>query len=101
MVRIGTSGWAYPEWRGTYYPADVPQRRHLEYLAHRMPTVEVNGSFYYLQRPTNYRSWRDTTPPGFVFAVKGHHYLTHRRRLRDPAVPLANFLASGVLELGA
>jgi uncharacterized protein YecE (DUF72 family) len=100
-IWIGTSGWAYPEWRGSYYPADVPARRHLEYLAGRMPTVEVNGSFYSLQRPTSYQSWHDRTPPGFLFAVKGPGYVTHRRRLREPAMPLANFLASGVLELGA
>lgn len=99
-VRIGTSGWAYPEWRGTYYPREVPQRRHLEYVAGRMPTVEINGSFYSLQRPTSYRAWYERTPPDFVFAVKGHRYLTHRRRLHEPTPSLANFLASGVLELG-
>lgn len=100
-VRIGTSGWAYPEWRGTFYPAGVAQRRHLEYLARHVTTVEVNGSFYSLQRPTSYQAWHDRTPPGFVLAVKGPGYITHRRRLRDPEPPLANFLASGVLELGA
>lgn len=98
---IGTSGWAYPEWRGAYYPKDVPARRQLEYLARHVATVEVNGSFYSLQRPTSYQAWHDRTPPGFVLAVKGPGYITHRRRLREPVPPLANFLASGVLELGA
>jgi uncharacterized protein YecE (DUF72 family) len=98
-VRIGTSGWAYPEWRGAYYPAGLVHRRELEYLAGRMSTVELNGSFYSLQRPSSYRAWYDRTPDSFVFAVKGHRYVTHLRRLRDPHETVANFLASGVLEL--
>lgn len=100
-VRVGTSGWAYPEWRGAYYPAGVPHRLELEYLAQRLDTVELNGSFYSLQRPASYRAWRDRTPESFVFAVKGHRYVTHLRRLREPHVTVANFLGSGVLELGA
>jgi uncharacterized protein YecE (DUF72 family) len=99
-IRIGTSGWLYPEWRGTYYPAGLVQRRELEYLASRMATVELNGSFYSLRRPASYRDWRDRTPESFVFAVKGHRFVTHRRQLRDPYVSVANFLGSGVLELG-
>jgi uncharacterized protein YecE (DUF72 family) len=99
-VRIGTSGWTYPEWRGHYYPDGLPQRRQLEYLADRLSTVEINGSFYSLRRPSSYRSWYDRTPGSFLFAVKGHRFVTHHQRLRDAAVPLANFLASGVLELG-
>lgn len=99
-VRIGTSGWAYPEWRGTYYPAGLPRGRELDYLGGRLATVELNGSFYSLQRPGSYRAWRDRTPGSFVFAVKGHRFVTHLRRLREPHVSVANFLASGVLELG-
>ncbi|HEX3593114.1 MAG TPA: DUF72 domain-containing protein [Pseudonocardiaceae bacterium] len=99
-VRVGTSGWAYPEWRGAYYPPEVTHRRELDYVAGRLGTVELNGSFYSLQRPASYRAWRDRTPESFVFAVKGHRYVTHLRRLRDPHVTVANFLASGVLELG-
>ena len=100
-VRVGTSGWAYPEWRGAYYPAGVAHRRELEYVALRLDTVELNGSFYSLQRPSSYRAWRDRTPESFVFAVKGHRFVTHLRRLREPHVTVANFLGSGVLELGA
>lgn len=99
-VRVGTSGWSYREWRGTYYPEKLPAQQQLEYIAGRLPTLEVNGSFYSLQRPTSYRSWYRRTPDDFVFAVKGHRYLTHLRRLREPVAPLANFFASGVLELG-
>ncbi|HEY4459532.1 MAG TPA: DUF72 domain-containing protein [Pseudonocardiaceae bacterium] len=100
MIRIGTSGWAYPEWRGSFYPPELPQRRQLEYLAGRMPTVELNGSFYSLQRPASYQNWAACTPGEFCFAVKGGRFVTHLKRLREPETPLANFFASGVLALG-
>lgn len=99
-IWIGTSGWAYPEWRGVYYPPGLVHRLELEYLAGRLSTVELNGSFYSLRRPLNYRAWYDRTPKSFVFAVKGHRFVTHLRRLRDPHISVANFLGSGVLELG-
>ncbi|TVT48087.1 DUF72 domain-containing protein [Amycolatopsis rhizosphaerae] len=96
---MGTSGWRYPAWRGTFYPKGLVQRRELEYLSGRMNTAEINGSFYSLQRPELYRSWFDQTPEDFVFAVKGSRYLTHMKRLKEVETPLANFLASGVLAL--
>ncbi len=98
-VRIGVSGWRYPPWRGTFYPADLPQRSELAYAAQRLRTIEINGSFYSLQTPASYRSWHDATPEDFRFAVKGGRYITHMRRLRDIAAPLANFFASGLAEL--
>ena len=97
---VGISGWTYPSWRGDFYPAGLPQRRELEYVAERLSTVEINGSFYSLQRPDTYRRWRAEVPSGFVFAVKGGRFITHMKRLRDVEVPLANFFASGVLALG-
>lgn len=97
---IGTSGWRYPPWRGVFYPRGLAQRRELEHLAGRMNSVEVNGSFYSLQRPESYRSWAAETPDDFLFAVKGSRYITHLKQLRDVRLPLANFLASGVLALG-
>ncbi len=100
QLRIGISGWSYAGWRGDFYPRGLPQRRELEYAAERLTSVELNGSFYSLQRPTSYRSWREQTPDDFVFAVKGSRFITHLKRLRDVDVPLANFLASGVLALG-
>ena len=99
--RVGTSGWVYPPWRGTFYPVELPHRRELEYLSRRMNSVEINGSFYSLQRPASYRSWAEQTPEDFVFAVKGSRFITHLKKLRDVQTPLANFLASGVLALGA
>lgn len=100
QVRIGTSGWVYPPWRGVFYPAGLAQRRELEYLSGQVNSVEINGSFYSLQRPAAYRSWREQTPDGFEFAVKGGRFITHMKRLRDVEAPLANFFASGVLALG-
>jgi uncharacterized protein YecE (DUF72 family) len=100
-IRIGISGWRYAGWRGVFYPDGLPQRRELEFAAQHFSTIELNGSFYSLQRPEYYAEWRDATPLGFVFAVKGSRYITHMRRLKDVATPLANFLASGVLDLGA
>lgn len=99
-VRVGTSGWRYPSWRGDFYPPGLPQRRELEHIGLTMSTAELNGSFYSLQRPGSYRRWRESVPTGFVFAVKGSRYITHMLRLRDARAALANFLASGVLALG-
>ncbi len=99
-MRVGISGWRYAAWRGDFYPAGLPQRRELAYAAERLGTVEINGSFYSLQRPDSYRRWRAEVPDDFVFAVKGGRYITHMKRLRDVQAPLANFFASGVLALG-
>ena len=99
-ARIGVSGWRYASWRGDFYPTGLPQRRELEYIGERFPTVELNGSFYSLQRPESYRRWAESVPDGFVFAVKGSRYVTHMLRLRDVDQALANFFASGVLALG-
>jgi uncharacterized protein YecE (DUF72 family) len=79
-TRIGISGWRYAPWRGTFYPKDLPQRAELEYASAHLPVIEINGSFYSLQRPQSY-------------------YITHMKRLRDVEIPLANFLASGVFNL--
>jgi uncharacterized protein YecE (DUF72 family) len=98
-IRIGVSGWRYPPWRGVFYPENLPQRLELSHAASVFPTLEINGSFYSLQRPESWASWRDDTPEQFVFAVKGPRYITHMLKLRNVQVPLANFLASGVLAL--
>ncbi len=96
---VGISGWRYPPWRGTFYPKGLVQRRELEYAAQKMSSIEINGSFYALQRPEHYQRWYAETPEGFLFAVKGPRFITHMKKLRDVAVPLANFFASGVLAL--
>ena len=99
MIRIGISGWRYGPWRKVFYPEGLPHRRELEFCGRHFPTVEINGSFYSLQRPEYYEQWYDETPPGFVFAVKGSRYITHMLRLKNIEKPLANFFASGILNL--
>ena len=98
-TRIGISGWNYPPWRGHFYPKGWPQRRELEYASRRVSSIEINGSFYSLQRPESYGAWYDASPEGFVFSVKGSRFITHMKRLKDVEIPLANFFASGVLRL--
>jgi uncharacterized protein YecE (DUF72 family) len=100
-TRIGISGWRYAPWRSKFYPKGLPQRQELFFASRMLPTIELNGSFYSLQRPESYLAWHDETPDGFVFAVKGSRYITHMRRLKDVRIALANFLASGVLALRA
>jgi uncharacterized protein YecE (DUF72 family) len=99
-VRIGTSGWVYPPWRGEFYPAGLAHRRELEYLSSRLRSVELNGSFYPLQRPDSYRTWRHDAGRLRVRG-QGARFITHMRKLREPETPLANFFASGLLALGA
>jgi uncharacterized protein YecE (DUF72 family) len=99
-IRVGISGWRYKPWRGTFYPEDLRQDDELRYAASHFTTIEINGSFYSLQRPSNYEEWCRETPDDFVFGVKGSRYITHMRKLREIEVPLANFFASGLFRLG-
>ena len=91
---IGTSGWQYRDWRGAFYPPGVPATRWLEQYASRFPTVENNGTFYRLAASATFADWAARTPDGFVMAIKASRYLTHIRRLRDPAEPVARLLAA-------
>lgn len=92
MLRIGTSGWQYRHWRGTFYPREVPQRDWLAYYTARFGTVEVNNTFYRLPEASGFERWREDTPRDFVFAVKMSRYLTHIRRLREPEEPVQRFM---------
>lgn len=98
-IRIGISGWRYAGWRGVFYPKDLPQRRELEFASRALSSIEINGSFYSLQRPHSYAEWYAATPDDFVFSVKGGRYVTHVRRLREVEPALANFFASGIFNL--
>lgn len=98
-VRIGISGWRYPPWRDVFYPTGLAQHRELEFASRAVRTIEINGSFYSLQRPSSYARWYAETPTDFLFAVKGGRFITHNKKLRDCVGPLANFFASGVLAL--
>jgi uncharacterized protein YecE (DUF72 family) len=90
-IRIGTSGWIYPHWRGLFYPPGVPQRAWLEFYASRFDTVEVNYSFYRLPSAKSFASWKARTPNGFCFALKGSRFVTHVKLLQDPETHVATF----------
>jgi uncharacterized protein YecE (DUF72 family) len=98
--RVGISGWVYPPWRGVFYPKGLAQKNELAYASSQVNSVEINGSFYSLHRPSSWQNWRDSTPDDFVFAAKGARFITHTKRLREIDKPLANFFAQGILALG-
>jgi uncharacterized protein YecE (DUF72 family) len=98
-IRVGISGWRYAPWRGVFYPAGLPQHAELSYAASAFRTIEINGSFYSLQRPNSWRTWYESVPRDFQFAIKGPRYLTHMLKLRGIDQPLANFFASGIFGL--
>jgi uncharacterized protein YecE (DUF72 family) len=100
-IRIGISGWRYAPWRGKFYPEGLRQKDELAYAAHIFSSIEINGTFYSLQRPESFSAWHDSTPAGFVFAVKGARYITHMLKLKNVEQPLANFFAQGLLALKA
>jgi uncharacterized protein YecE (DUF72 family) len=99
-VYIGTSGYDYPHWRGTFYPRGLARSRWLAYASQAFNSIELNGTFYSLKTPDTFRRWAGETPDGFVFAVKGSRFITHNLKLTRPRPALANFFASGVLALG-
>ncbi len=90
-IRIGTSGWYYDHWRERFYPPDLPKRKFLEYFSRRLDTVEANNTFYNLPLASTFEAWLEKTPSGFLFAVKMSRYITHRKRLKEPEEPVANF----------
>jgi uncharacterized protein YecE (DUF72 family) len=100
VIRTGISGWTYPPWRKVFYPPGLAHSRELSYAASKLTSIEINGSFYALQKPTSYQKWYAETPDGFVFSVKGPRFVTHMKKLADVDGPLANFFASGLLALG-
>src|ERR1700744_872966 len=96
-IRVGISGWTYPPWRGVFFPKGWPQKRELEFASRQVSSIEINGTFYSLQRPASYQAWYEATPRDLVFSVKGGRFITHLKRLKDIETPLANFFASGIL----
>ncbi|MGC1688197.1 MAG: DUF72 domain-containing protein [Candidatus Acidiferrales bacterium] len=99
-VRIGISGWTYAPWRGKFYPEKLAHHRELAHAANTFNSIEINGTFYSLQRPESFAKWAAETPDDFVFSVKAPRFITHIKRLKDAKPPVANFLASGLLRLG-
>lgn len=98
-IRIGISGWRYPPWRKVFYPPGLRQADELQFASRALPSIELNGSFYALQRPSSYASWFAQTPDDFVFSIKATRYVTHVLRLVDADQAIANFFASGLLRL--
>jgi uncharacterized protein YecE (DUF72 family) len=99
-ILVGVGGWTFEPWRGTFYPEGLAQKRELEYASRRLTSIEINGTFYGSQKPESFRKWRDETPDGFVFAVKGPRFTTNRRELATAGESVERFFNSGVLELG-
>lgn len=90
-VRIGTSGWHYPHWRGIFYPPAVPPQEYLRYYSRHFDSVEINNSFYQLPAPSTLALWRESVPADFLFAIKASSYITHRKKLKDPQRSTARF----------
>ena len=98
---VGTSGYDYRAWRGSFYPPDVPRREWLAFASRVFNSIELNGTFYSLKSPAVYERWVSAVPEaGFVFAIKGGRFVTHNLKLRNCETALGNFFASGVLALG-
>jgi uncharacterized protein YecE (DUF72 family) len=93
-ILVGTSGWQYRDWRGVLYPPRVPQRRWLEHYAERYATVENDGTFYRLPPRETFEGWQARTPTDFVMAIKASRFLTHIKRLRDPAEPAQRMMSA-------
>jgi uncharacterized protein YecE (DUF72 family) len=91
-IHIGTSGWHYDHWKGPFYPEEMGSGEFLDFYTDRFATVEVNNSFYGLPEAETLKSWRETVPEGFTFAVKASRYITHMKKLKDPEEPVANFM---------
>jgi uncharacterized protein YecE (DUF72 family) len=98
-IRIGIGGWTYAPWRGTFYPSDLTQSRELEYASRQLTSIEINGTFYGLQKPASYEKWYQETPDDFVFSLKAPRYATNRKVLADAGETIERFFASGVLLL--
>lgn len=93
MFRVGTSGWSYEHWRGPFYPQELSSKNRLGFYARHFDSVEINASFYRLPSEASFRTWRQTVPKGFTFAVKASRYITHLKRLIEPEEPLKLFLS--------
>jgi len=98
-IRVGIGGWTFEPWRGTFYPADLTQKRELEYASRKVTAIEINGTYYSSQKPESFAKWREESPDGFVFAMKGTRFTTNRRVLGEAGESIERFITSGVTEL--
>jgi uncharacterized protein YecE (DUF72 family) len=99
-IHVGIGGWNFPPWRGSFYPARLPQAQELGYASRHVTSIEINATFYGPQTPASFQKWREATPDDFVFSVKGPRFVTNRRDLGAGAEAVERFLGTGVLELG-
>src|SRR5687767_14721317 len=100
-IFVGIGGWTYEPWRGLFYPEGLTHKRELEYASRKLTSIEINGTFYSTFKPESWRKWRDETPEGFVFAVKGSRYVTNRKELATATESVARYVGQGLAELGA
>jgi uncharacterized protein YecE (DUF72 family) len=98
-IYIGVGGWTYEPWRGLFYPADLPRVRELDFASRHLTSIEINGTFYSTFGPATWARWRDATPPGFVFAIKGSRYCTNRKDLATATEGVERFINQGIAEL--
>ena len=99
-IFVGVGGWNFAPWRGSYYPKGLTQARELEYSSRKLTSIEINSTFYGLQKPATFQKWHDETPDGFVFSVKAPRFVTNRKVLGTAASSIERFLGSGLLKLG-
>lgn len=100
-IFVGIGGWNFAPWRGSFYPKGLTQARELNYASSQLTSIEINSTFYGLQKPATFQKWHDETPDGFVFSVKAPRFVMLRKRLAESASSVERFLGSGVLRLGA
>jgi len=100
-IFVGVGGWNFAPWRGSFYPKGLTQARELHYASRELTSIEINSTFYGLQKPATFKKWHDETPDGFVFSVKAPRFVTNRNDLASGASSIERFLGSGVLQLGA
>ncbi len=100
MIRVGIGGWTFAPWRGTFYPDGLKQADELRYAGEHLTTIEINGTFYRTQSAASFAKWRDETPDGFVFSVKGHRAVVNKTVLAEAGEGIDWFFGSGILALG-
>ncbi|MCB1465365.1 MAG: DUF72 domain-containing protein [Nitratireductor sp.] len=99
-IRAGMGGWTFEPWDTSFYPAGLSKKKQLEYASRQVPTIEVNGTFYSSFKPPTFAKWRDESPEGFIFSLKGSRYVTNRRVLAEAGPSVEKFLTQGIAELG-